>query len=416
MTQIKAGETLAEVMEKTSVTVANGKIKKPRKVKPTTFDIKEKFLALTSHTYPYGHEDKLKHFLPQNVSKDKHGNYYYKIGSSKTIFACHLDTVSKEFRPVKHVIENNIIKTDGTSILGADDKAGVTVLLYLISQRIPGTYYFFIGEEVGCIGSKAASGNDNFSDYERIVSFDRRDICSIITFQAGQRCCSEDFANALTEKYTELGLKLKPDNTGVYTDSAEFTGIIPECTNISVGYYSEHTHSERQDIEFLDKLCKASALINWESLPSVRNPKIKEYKKYNNYSSSEYDGYNNGNRRRNYNNNHNKNYRNRNWGHHSFHELDYGYCELDSENLIDAAYEEERKGRRKGKKFNNNNGFTIIRDREEYIDKDKDVYHTFRECLSERHFYQEMVSGSMPVFSMEEHDTLQDNIVKDWRL
>ena len=45
-------------------------------------------------------------------------------------------------------------------------------------------------------------------------------------------------------------MKYKKDEGGVYTDSAEFTDIIPECTNISVGYYKEHTVNETQDIQY----------------------------------------------------------------------------------------------------------------------------------------------------------------------
>jgi len=46
------------------------------------------------------------------------------------------------------------------------------------------------------------------------------------------------------------------DDGGVYTDSAEFVDIIEECTNLSVGYFSEHTTSEKQDIDFLELLDK----------------------------------------------------------------------------------------------------------------------------------------------------------------
>lgn len=243
-------------------------------------NIKETFLALTKKTYPHGHEFRLRNYLPKGNCKDKHGNYYYVIGESKTIFACHLDTVSMYHGPVKHVIEGNIIKTDGKTILGADDKAGVCVLLYLISQNIPGTYYFFIGEEVGCIGSKAAVLKDDFSDYDRIISFDRRDVCSIITHQSMRRTCSEEFADALSKQYIDLGLELKPDDTGVHTDSDEFKEVISECTNISVGYYDEHHFTERQDIDFLEKLCMASAIIDWESLPTKRDKSAKEWKDY----------------------------------------------------------------------------------------------------------------------------------------
>ena len=249
-------------------------------------NIKETFLKLTSKTYPHGNEYRLRWLLPKNIQKDKHGNYFLKIGESRTIFASHLDTVSDRYRDVKHIIEGNIIRTNGKTTLGADDKAGVCVLLYMIEEKIPGTYYFFIGEEVGCRGSKAAAAKDDFSNYDRIISFDRKDICSIITHQSYERCCSDDFANTLSKEYCDLGLELKPDDTGVGTDSARFTGIIPECTNISVGYYDEHNFTERQDIDFLEKICMASAIINWEKLPVTRDPKVKDYKEYD-YSNWE---------------------------------------------------------------------------------------------------------------------------------
>jgi di/tripeptidase len=43
-----------------------------------------------------------------------------------------------------------MISTDGTTTLGADDKAGVSVLIWNITYL---DYTIFIGEEVGCIGS-----------------------------------------------------------------------------------------------------------------------------------------------------------------------------------------------------------------------------------------------------------------------
>lgn len=248
-------------------------------------NIKNTFLKLTSKTYPHGTEHLLEKFLPKGFSLDSHGNYYYIIGESKTIFAAHLDTVSKKHEKVKTVEKkdkwgNRFIHTDGPTTLGADDKAGVCVLLYMMEKQVPGTYYFFIGEEVGCIGSKAAARADDFYKYDRIISFDRRDTCSIITHQSWERCCSDDFANALSKEYGEYGLELKPDDGGVSTDSAQFMDIVPECTNISVGYYNEHTFNEYQNIDFLEKLCFASALVNWEDLPTKRDYKVKEYKDY----------------------------------------------------------------------------------------------------------------------------------------
>jgi putative aminopeptidase FrvX len=69
------------------------------------------FLKLTSKTYPYGYEDivvdemvKLG-YLPKDISKDSHGNYFYQIGESRSIFAAHLDTVSSKHQDVKHVLD-----------------------------------------------------------------------------------------------------------------------------------------------------------------------------------------------------------------------------------------------------------------------------------------------------------------------
>lgn len=250
-------------------------------------DIKKTFLQLTSKTYPYGYESELVKFLPKGYSIDLDGNYYFKIGESKTLFACHLDTACKTQTNVTHVIDENTIRTDGSSILGADDKAGMTVILYMISENIPGTYYFFIGEEVGCVGSSAASMRyKDFMKYDRIISFDRRGLNSVITHQRGIRCCSDEFANKLSSNLSKYNMDFKLDDSGVYTDSAEFTSIISECTNISVGYYNEHTKIESQDIKHLELLAIACSKIDWEELPTKRDQSKVEKLVYNYNSHS----------------------------------------------------------------------------------------------------------------------------------
>ena len=116
-------------------------------------NIKEKFIELTTRTYPHGTEEELFHLL-DGLNKDDFGNLFIKIGESDVMFASHLDTATSSKTDVVHVIKGDIIQTNGCSILGADDKAGVTIMLYMIENKIPGLYYFFVGEEVGCIGSK----------------------------------------------------------------------------------------------------------------------------------------------------------------------------------------------------------------------------------------------------------------------
>lgn len=259
--------------------------------------IRKKFLELTKQTYPHGTEAQLEKFLPDGYQTDCFGNYYLQVGEfTSTMFACHLDTYGKEQRQIKHVFKNNFIMTDGQTNLGADDKAGMIVLLYMIQEKIPGLYYFFVGEEVGCIGSKKVADFAKSESFEsirlknitKVISFDRRGTSSIITEQSFNECCSDNFANELAYRLNGVGngLVMRPDNTGASTDSAQFMELIPECTNISVGYYDEHTVSERLDIQYLYRLCHAVTEIDWETLPVERVPQPK----WSYYNSSKLTG------------------------------------------------------------------------------------------------------------------------------
>lgn len=255
-----------------------------KKIEVPTFSYDPKnprntFLSMVTKTYPHGHEEEVVKFLPP-MKKDKFGNYYKIIGSvnPQTMFTSHLDTADREQKVVnlfsKQENGDEIIYTDGDSILGADDKSGVVVMLYMMAHNIPGLYYFFIGEERGGIGSNALSAEFDRYDYlkniKRCISFDRRKTISVITSQLGRVCCSNQFGTALCGEYSKSGINLSLDPTGVYTDSASFLDEIPECTNISVGYENEHTGRELQNMTYLDKLCKASLNVNWNSLPTVR--------------------------------------------------------------------------------------------------------------------------------------------------
>jgi hypothetical protein len=265
-------------------------------------DIKQAFLDWTQHTVPYGKESNyLKDLLPNYLKKDSFGNYYHVIGDSDTMFIAHLDTVGGDV-PVNHVIDGDIIKTDGTSILGADDKAGVIILLYMIEHNVPGYYLFPIGEEVGCIGSGKLSHklskeskeetitlsnnkeikvklptNKKLNKIRKVIAFDRMGYSSVITHQLDQRCCSDTFGKSLSNELNKFGFEFDLDDSGVYSDSAEFADIYPECTNLSVGYFAQHTKNEIQDIKFLEELAKACVKVNWSDLPIERDPKSVEY-------------------------------------------------------------------------------------------------------------------------------------------
>jgi len=255
-----------------------GNLITPRDFKYEPSNVRETFISLVTETYPMGHEEEVVPFITPGLTRDKYGNYYTIIGNSDTAFTCHLDTASRTKDKVGLVgykkDGQDFIMTDGTSILGSDDKSGVAVIMYMIDKQIPGVYWFFYGEERGGVGSgKVAMDYDSYEfmkSIKKMVSFDRRNYYSVITSQMGLPCCSNEFAESLCKELNKSGLKLNLDPTGVFTDSANFIDIIPECTNVSVGYFNEHTHDELQNITYLERLAQACVAANWSKLEVKR--------------------------------------------------------------------------------------------------------------------------------------------------
>jgi hypothetical protein len=248
-------------------------------------ELKGLFLKLTEWTIPYGHEKKLEKYLPSGFKKDSVGNYYYQIGQSETLFTTHLDTYSANYEKVNHVFDEEDpykIYTDETTILGGDNKLGCSILIGMINRGIPGTYYFFLGEEPilsgGCWGSKEAlkSNPDFFTNFKRCIAFDRRMYGSIVVRQMGRMCCSPDFAKKIAEEFDIRGIKWdQTGGFGYYTDTAIFMDTIPECTNISAGGFNEHYNTEWVDLNYTWEVYKAAIDTDWESLPTVRELEVR---------------------------------------------------------------------------------------------------------------------------------------------
>jgi len=76
------------------------------------------------------------------------------------LFSAHLDTVMPG-RGIKPRTENGVIRSDGTTVLGADDKSGVAVIVELLrtvyEQKLPCgpiEIIFDVAEEVGLLGAR----------------------------------------------------------------------------------------------------------------------------------------------------------------------------------------------------------------------------------------------------------------------
>ncbi len=254
-------------------------------------------------------------YLPKNQKSyvDGVGNLIIKVGQNyTTMFSCHIDMVfgvayqdhladsedlSKasldlfiatdqehtkagfiwagvitDFKDDKHIY--------APTTLGADDKAGIFIMLKFIQAKIPGLYIFHIGEEIGGIGSYdiAARKAPLVKGIKRAVAFDRMDYFDIINKQRGGVCCSLEFTNAFATQLNDLVITPNSFNArykgaiGSFTDTANYTGLIPECTNLSVGYFNQHSSEECLDTLWLEKILTPALLkVDWEALPTVRS-------------------------------------------------------------------------------------------------------------------------------------------------
>lgn len=280
-------------------------------------DINPILYDVLTHATPYGFEYLIHPIIFKAIKNcnhisgfgiDKIGNIYISIGKKnvdyKTVFSCHMDTVHiREGNKAPPIITPLIVdypngdmdQTNGMiygsrkiktrnmeeliipSILGADDKVGVYICIRLIQNATPGLYVFHVGEERGCIGSRySVEKNKNlFKGMQRCIAFDRMNYTDVISHQRGKECASSEFtwalANKINEKTETKFNQFKGSVTGVFTDSANYEAIIPECTNLSVGYFGHHGSDEHFDLVWLEgMLIPALLKVEFEDLPTAR--------------------------------------------------------------------------------------------------------------------------------------------------
>lgn len=235
----------------------------------------------------YGSETEIAfiHWLTERVGgyEDKVMNVHRIVrkpdGSlSRTLFSSHTDSVHRQGGKNKIVTTATHWTATPKSgrALGADDATGIALMVHMIDNNIPGHYIFHRGEEVGGIGSKWLADKHAewlSKEFDRAIAFDRAGYSDVITYQGGDRCCSDKFAEALADQLNEHGGLYMPDDGGVYTDTREYIELIPECTNLSVGYNHQHGDSEKQDIAYFHQLADIVLKVKWDELPTARDPK-----------------------------------------------------------------------------------------------------------------------------------------------
>lgn len=142
--------------------------------------------------------------------------------------------------------------------IGADDKNGIWVALKLLERLEAIKVAFFIGEEIGCVGSRQCDIKF-FDDCRFVIQCDRRNGGDFIT-DAGVELCSKEFIRDCNiEKFGYH------EEHGLMTDVLELKerGLNVSAVNMSCGYYHPHTAEEltvfnqlENCLEFVEWICK----------------------------------------------------------------------------------------------------------------------------------------------------------------
>ena len=195
--------------------------------------------------------------IPEAIlESDQKGNIYVTKGESET-YPCvvsHIDQVqhthSKDFEVYQ--VANTLVgysqKNKRFEGLGADDKNGIWVCLNCLLDFDVIKCAFFVEEEIGCGGSRAANF-EWFGDCRFVLQCDRRNGSDLITKIGWEDLCSQDFLNAIG--YEQFGYR---PTTGMMTDveTLKDNGVELSMLNISCGYYEPHTDNEFTVIDELE--------------------------------------------------------------------------------------------------------------------------------------------------------------------
>lgn len=232
-------------------------------------------------------------------------------GDSPVCLVSHLDTVHKEL-PENILIDEESGLMWSPQGIGGDDRCGTFAVLYILAHQLKNngqkpTILFTTNEEIGCVGaSKAAKEipEDKISHLKFLIEIDRRH---------EDDCVFYNTRNKEFEDYIQTFGFVKA--TGSCSDISRLSPAWNVAsTNLSAGYFNEHTKSEYINVNYL--MNTINKIINILNDDRVLNGDKFEYQPDPEpvYNTPKYYGNNNYNR-----------YGYSNGYYSSFYDDDYGY-------------------------------------------------------------------------------------------
>ena len=230
---------------------------------------REHFLRMLEYTRPHqsvAEEAYIEEYIrPYCDYTDEFGNLICAtVDNPRIMFSSHTDTVHNKSGKQKLNIHKDKVVTSDATCLGADDTVGNYLMISMIDKEIPGLYIFHRGEERGGLGSRfiAEETPDLVKSIDMAIALDRKSNNDVVQYQNGSRCCSEKFAKELASVVGMTG----GDEIGSFTDTANYVDLITECSNISVGYWDQHSKRERCDLQVIAQLEDILLHADWDGL------------------------------------------------------------------------------------------------------------------------------------------------------